>query len=121
MRCPSRVSIRATIFDRVTTTSEGSSMAVLPWTSQDERLQLAYLNLFDDCNVRCNMCDCWQLPRPRRSGADYLEALELVLGQRPAAIRFTGGEPLLLRTLPDLVRRAAVSGARVSVITNGRL
>lgn len=83
--------------------------------------RLIYFNLFDDCNARCNMCECWRMPRSRRPTEHYVEILDRVLDLRPAALRFTGGEPLLLRGLPDLVRRAWRAGARVSVISNGGL
>ncbi|GGL42337.1 radical SAM protein [Planomonospora parontospora] len=85
------------------------------------RPRIVYFNLFDDCNARCNMCECWEKPRTRRTTEHYREALEHVLELSPDAIRFTGGEPLLLRDLPDLVRRVSAAGVRVSVITNGRL
>ena len=84
------------------------------------RLEVLYVKLFDDCNVRCNMCDCWQQSFSRRDASFYIDNLDRLLALRPAAIRFTGGEPLLLHSLPDLVRHAATD-ARVSVITNGRL
>lgn len=80
-----------------------------------------YFGLFDDCNAKCNMCDCWQLPRSKRDLDYYRQILDGVLTLQPRAIRFTGGEPLLLRGLPTLVRRAATQGVRVSVISNGRL
>lgn len=84
--------------------------------------EMVYFHLFDDCNVKCNMCGCWQQPRTRPDTEDaYLSTLEAVLGKPPRAIRFTGGEPLLLPQLPRLVRRAAEAGVRVTVITNGRL
>lgn len=84
-------------------------------------LELLYFNLFDDCNARCNMCGCWLEPFLRRDVSFYLRRLDQVLALRPHAIRFTGGEPLLLKGLPALVSRAASTGARVSVISNGRL
>jgi MoaA/NifB/PqqE/SkfB family radical SAM enzyme len=85
------------------------------------RIDVAYFKLFDNCNARCNMCDCWLRPRSGRDVAYYLDVLERVLAARPRSIRFTGGEPLLLRSLPALVAAAAASGARVSVISNGRI
>ena len=85
------------------------------------RIDVAYFKLFDNCNARCNMCDCWLRPRSSRDLAHYLDVLERVLAARPRSIRFTGGEPLLLRGLPALVATAAKSGARVSVISNGRI
>lgn len=85
------------------------------------RLDVLYVKLFDDCNARCNMCTCWELPRTRRDTEFYLDRLDRLLPLRPAAVRFTGGEPLLLPGLPRLVGRVAGTGARVSVISNGRL
>jgi MoaA/NifB/PqqE/SkfB family radical SAM enzyme len=85
------------------------------------RLDVVYFKLFDDCNAKCVMCECWERPRSRRDVGHYSDALASVLAARPGSIRFTGGEPLLHRGLPDLVRMAAEAGVRVSVISNGRL
>jgi len=92
-------------------------LSLLPVSPPD----LVYFKLFDDCNARCNMCACWQVPRSERDAEHYREMLDRLLSLAPRSIRFTGGEPLLLRELPDLVRRAAGAGVRVSVISNGRL
>jgi MoaA/NifB/PqqE/SkfB family radical SAM enzyme len=84
-------------------------------------IDVVYFKLFDNCNAKCNMCDCWKRPRSRK-GIDHYEAvLASVLAAGPRSIRFTGGEPLLFRELPRLVRLAAETGVRVSVISNGRL
>jgi pyruvate-formate lyase-activating enzyme len=85
------------------------------------RLGLLYFALFDDCNVKCDICDCWRTPPDRRTATFYLATLTRALALRPLSVRFTGGEPLLLAGLPTLVGTAAQTGARVSVITNGRL
>ncbi|MGH3568270.1 MAG: radical SAM protein [Pseudonocardia sp.] len=90
-------------------------------TFMTPQLDVLYFKLFDDCNARCNMCTCWELPRTRRDTPYYLDMLDRLLLLRPASVRFTGGEPLLLPGLPELVKRTAQTGARVSVITNGRL
>jgi MoaA/NifB/PqqE/SkfB family radical SAM enzyme len=93
----------------------------VPTSHARQRLGLLYVALFDDCNVRCDICDCWRRPPDRRTTPFYLAKLTLALSLRPQAVRFTGGEPLLLAGLPTLVATAAQTGARVSVITNGRL
>lgn len=85
------------------------------------RLDVVYFGLFDNCNARCNMCDCWSLPRSRLGLAHYQRVLQAVLSLKPAALRFSGGEPLLFPRLPDLVRSAARAGVRVSLISNGFL
>jgi MoaA/NifB/PqqE/SkfB family radical SAM enzyme len=83
--------------------------------------ELVYFGLFDNCNAQCNMCDCWLLPRTALPDKHYEEVLNSVLALEPSAIRFTGGEPLLLASLPRLVAVAAAAGSRVSVISNGRV
>jgi MoaA/NifB/PqqE/SkfB family radical SAM enzyme len=90
-------------------------------TRPSPQLDLLYFKLFDDCNAKCVMCTCWQAPRTRRDPAFYHERLGALLRLRPQSVRFTGGEPLLLPSLPDLIRQVAATGARASVITNGRL
>lgn len=85
------------------------------------RLALLYFALFDDCNAKCDICDSWRNPPGRKPAPFYLDRLRRALALRPLAVRFTGGEPLLLSELPALTATAETTGARVSVITNGRL
>lgn len=82
---------------------------------------LIYFGLFDNCNARCLMCDCWRAPRSRLGLAHYQHILRAVLSLQPAALRFTGGEPLLFPQLAELIRETAEAGVRVSVISNGLL
>ncbi|MGI9155854.1 MAG: GTP 3',8-cyclase MoaA [Marmoricola sp.] len=84
------------------------------------------ISLTDRCNLRCNYC----MPA---EGLDWLPTEEVLtddevvrlitigveqLGVRE--LRFTGGEPLLRRGLPDLVRRSAALKPRpdISLTTN---
>lgn len=84
-------------------------------------LDVVYFGLFDNCNARCTMCECWQVPRSRLGLAHYQQVLAAVMSLQPAALRFTGGEPLLFPQLADLIRSPAGAGVRVSVISNGFL
>ncbi len=85
------------------------------------------VSLTDRCNLRCAYCMPAEgldwLPRPElltddevvrlvRIGVEHLGITE---------IRFTGGEPLLRRGLPDIVARTAAlhPRAEISVTTNG--
>lgn len=85
------------------------------------RPRYIYLKLFDDCNARCNMCDCWTVKSPRRDVAHYQAVLDRLLTSEVSDVRFTGGEPLLYRALPALIRQVTDAGSRASVITNGWL
>lgn len=86
------------------------------------------ISVTDRCNLRCVYCMppqgvSW---RPRQEILSYEEILEVV---RPAAsmglckVRLTGGEPLVRRSLPDLVAAIARLPAvrEVSLTTNGVL
>ena len=84
-------------------------------------LKVCYFSLFDNCNVKCNMCDCWVRPKTSLRPNHYQDALNRVLSVQPAMIRFTGGEPMLLSSLPELVAQANLAGVETSVITNGRI
>jgi MoaA/NifB/PqqE/SkfB family radical SAM enzyme len=75
------------------------------------------------CNLRCLHCYS-------SSGPDVREALapELLHGAIADAaaegymvVSFSGGEPLLYRPLPDLLRRAREHGLQTAVTTNGML
>ncbi|MFN7940502.1 MAG: GTP 3',8-cyclase MoaA [Thermoanaerobaculia bacterium] len=89
------------------------------------------ISVTDRCNFRCSYC----MPR-ERFGADHrflaraailtyeeIERLARIfhhLGVRK--IRLTGGEPLLRRDLPDLVRRlSGLPGVDLALTTNGAL
>jgi cyclic pyranopterin phosphate synthase len=85
------------------------------------------VSLTDRCNLRCAYCMPAEgldwLPRPALLSDD--EVLRLVrIGVERLGItqvRFTGGEPLLRRGLPDIVARTAALRPRpeISVTTNG--
>lgn len=87
----------------------------------DHGPDIVYFKLFNNCNAKCNICDCWTLPRTETSAEHYKGVLNATLVRAPKRIRFTGGEPLLSPVLPELVGMASSAGAVVSVITNGRL
>ncbi|MFS2291900.1 MAG: GTP 3',8-cyclase MoaA [Actinomadura sp.] len=85
------------------------------------------VSLTDRCNLRCSYCmppeGLEWLPKPELLTDD--EVMRLVgLAVRDLGVkevRFTGGEPLLRRGLPDIVRRTAelTPRPRISLTTNG--
>lgn len=84
-------------------------------------ITFVYFKLFDNCNLKCNMCDCWQLPTFWTDAAHYRRLLGSILEQPPAWIRFTGGEPLMHPQLPELVSYVTARGVRASMVTNALL
>ncbi|MGB6431842.1 MAG: GTP 3',8-cyclase MoaA [Candidatus Acidiferrales bacterium] len=86
------------------------------------------VSVTDRCNLRCRYCmpleDYTWLPSERLLSA---EEIARVVGVFTAAgatrVRLTGGEPLLRRELPDIVRRLAANPAieDLAITTNGVL
>jgi radical SAM protein with 4Fe4S-binding SPASM domain len=104
----------------MSTGGESARTGAVEWRPST-RPTLVYLKLFDNCNLRCQMCDCWKMPRDRLSARHVDAVLASILSARPYAVRFTGGEPLLYRDLDALVRQTAETGTRPIVISNGRI
>lgn len=78
------------------------------------------------CNQCCRFCyNYWRdgsspipAPQPRLASRTLRELLSQV---DVGTISFSGGEPLLLRNLCDLVLRARFKGSQVNILTNGTL
>ncbi len=84
----------------------------------------------DRCNFRCSYCmprEVFGVDHPflRRSEILTYEEIEriarLFVGLGVRKLRLTGGEPLLRRDLPDLVRKLAALGVELTLTTNGAL
>ena len=85
------------------------------------------IELTNDCNLRCNMCDRWKW-LDEGAARDMKGALTTVVvtglmdqlkSLGTAHILFTGGEPLLRKDLPGILHHARQLGIAVSIITNG--
>jgi len=86
------------------------------------------VSVTDRCNVRCRYCMPAEglpwLPKPELLTFEELHRLVAVMARMGVSeVRLTGGEPLVRRDLPDLVRRlAGVRGVEdLSLTTNGVL
>lgn len=73
------------------------------------------------CNATCGFCDIWERPSPYVTPANVRENLRDLQRLGVRVIDFTGGEPLLHRQLPDLLREAKQMGFITTVTTNGLL
>jgi MoaA/NifB/PqqE/SkfB family radical SAM enzyme len=77
-------------------------------------------NVVGGCNYRCTYCVQKHMPG---SGAPSDAELDAALDTLAALegsweLKISGGEPFLLRRLPEVARRIAAAGHRVSVLTN---
>jgi len=81
--------------------------------------RILYIEVTKRCNAFCGFCPYWQTHR-RDELADYAP---IVKRMRPFCVTFTGGEPLLRRDMPELIRRVVAVRPRpyTALLTNGWL
>lgn len=73
------------------------------------------------CNATCGFCDIWERPSPYVTLDNARQNLRDLKKLGVRVIDFTGGEPLLHRQLPDLLREAKQLGLITTVTTNALL
>ena len=70
------------------------------------------------CNASCAFCDIWEKPSPYVRLEDVERNLLDLKKLGVKVIDFTGGEPLLHRQLPDMLRLAKTMGFITTITTN---
>ncbi len=73
------------------------------------------------CNATCSFCDIWERPSPYVTLDNARANLRDLKKLGVRVIDFTGGEPLLHRQLPDLLREAKQLGFITTITTNALL
>ena len=73
------------------------------------------------CNATCSFCDIWERPSPYVTLDNARQNLRDLKKLGVRVVDFTGGEPLLHRQLPDLLREAKQLGLITTVTTNALL
>jgi len=83
-------------------------------------------HLWEPCNMRCKFCfatfqDVKQtiLPKGHLPEADALKVVEQIAAAGFEKITFAGGEPLLCKWLPNLIKKAKQLGMTTMIVTNG--
>jgi MoaA/NifB/PqqE/SkfB family radical SAM enzyme len=73
------------------------------------------------CNAKCGFCDIWEQPSPYINLENVKANLADLKKLGVKIIDFTGGEPLLHRQLPEILKMAKTHGFITTVTTNGLL
>jgi 7-carboxy-7-deazaguanine synthase len=72
------------------------------------------------CNLRCSYCDT-QYAYEDGNEMDIEEILERISGYNCRLVEVTGGEPLVQKKTPDLIRQLLDKGYKVLLETNGSM
>lgn len=80
---------------------------------------LVTIEMTQYCNARCDFCNCWKTEVSPRLG-DYLAMVKTL---NPVFLALTGGEPLIRKDLPDIIRTIKQHSRWIYVytVTNGSL
>ena len=87
------------------------------------RPMTADFNITDNCNSRCIACTCWKQKSHNELTTE--EVNEILIQLKKIGIRsigFAGGEPLLRKDLPQLIKKANdLNFDNIRMVTNGLL
>ena len=83
------------------------------------RPKLVNLEITKLCNAGCDFCDYWQTKHEERL-TDYTPVIKKI---NPLVVVITGGEPMLRKDLPDIIRQVKNSSFYIftSMVTKGDL
>jgi MoaA/NifB/PqqE/SkfB family radical SAM enzyme len=89
------------------------------YTRVTGRPKLVNLEITKLCNARCDFCDYWQTKHEVRL-SDYRPVIRRI---NPLVTMITGGEPMIRRDLPDIVRQIKECSMFIftSMVTKGDL
>lgn len=89
------------------------------YTKATGRPKLVNLEITKLCNARCDFCDYWQTKHEERI-TDYRPVIKKI---NPLVTVITGGEPMLRKDLPDIVRQIKECSSFIftSMVTKGDL
>ena len=89
------------------------------YTRMTGRPKLVNLEITKLCNAGCDFCDYWQTRHEERL-TDYSPVIRKI---NPLVVVITGGEPMLRKDLPDIVRQVKNSSFYIftSMVTKGDL
>lgn len=73
------------------------------------------------CNLSCGICYADLYSEPDNTLDGYCDLLDRLAKFGLRKVAFTGGDPLIIRSLPQIVAHAKRLGLRTAVTTNGKL
>nr|WP_298517708.1 viperin family antiviral radical SAM protein [uncultured Kordia sp.] len=91
-----------------------------------QKIPSVNFHLWQPCNMRCKFCFATFLdvkntilPKGHLPEEEAVKVVEAIAKSGFEKINFVGGEPLLCKWLPRLIRRAKTLGMTTTIVTNG--
>lgn len=85
-------------------------------------IPILILNVHENCNCRCVMCDIWKRPAGSELAIQQVQAYQAdIRSLRVQQIVLTGGEPLLHSHFSELCQVLRQCGARLTLLSTGLL
>lgn len=79
------------------------------------------LKILSNCNLRCEMCRYWQMPKQQLSRDVIFSTLEHAAALGCVKVHLSGGEVSLHHDLVDAIRHGTQLGMRMNLTSNGVL
>ena len=101
---------------------QGKSNIELAETHKLTELPILLLNIHDNCNCRCLMCDIWKRPAGKELDLSALIRFrQSISALRVREVVLTGGEPLLHSNFDALCEFLKSCGVKLTLLTTGLL
>ncbi|HEY0759143.1 MAG TPA: radical SAM protein [Acidisarcina sp.] len=108
--------------ERATPEVHENSITTVARSGELSQLPILLLNVHDNCNCRCVMCDIWQRPRGREIAlAELTRHRESIAALNVQQVVLTGGEPLLHSNFEALCALLKSCDVRITLLTTGLL
>lgn len=104
---------------KLTPMRKAKGLLKLGMTTLARRPRLVNLEVTKFCNAKCDFCDYWKTKESPQLD-DYVDVVKRI---RPLMVSITGGEPLLRKDLPQIIRRIHESMffIYIGMVTHGQL
>jgi MoaA/NifB/PqqE/SkfB family radical SAM enzyme len=77
--------------------------------------------LTNRCNLRCSMCSIWRAPDKKELNLDDIKKIVNAVSPGCVYFSFSGGEPLLVKNIYEMIAYAALKIPYVHLVSNGIL
>jgi len=116
--------LRNILFKHLPTLLRVETMRRFPSTYESLKIRptSAWINVTDNCNMKCIMCNQWETTKKGEMTTDeWKNAMSQLAEMGVKELCFGGGEPLLVRDLNLLIKHGRDLGMDVGITTSGFL